>query len=418
MNTEEKNNSRQDETTSLPYKKEVSYTLSGYLRAWLPALSLSLATFIFVSTEFMPIGLLPDMAAGLHKSLPDMGMIMTYYAWTVAVMSLPLTILSARWERRKLLLILLLVFIAGNALASVAVDFNMLLLARICIAFAHAIFWSIVTPLAYRVAPEGKKAQALGLVIAGASVAVVLGVPLGTAIGHAFVWRYAFAAVSIVAFFILLVMYLILPVLPSTNAGSLKSLPILARRPALLMAYLLTALVVSGHFVAYTYLTPYLLDIGHFSTQLVIVLLLIMGGAGIVGSIVLSNTISRYPVMMFYLPMVLVAASLLMLKPAVSSLFGAYIVCFIWGAAMTGVGLVLQSKVLKLAHDATDVATSIYSGIYNVGIGAGAFIGAKVYSEFGLGNVGFAGFFFVIAALVILIFLRISLRKKMTVLEN
>lgn len=399
-------------------RRDAPYTLKSHLYAWLPALSLSLSAFIFVSTEFMPVGLLPDMAQGLRRSQPEMGMIMTFYAWTVALMSLPLTIASARCERKKLLTGVLLVFVAGNTLAALSSSFSTLLVARICIALAHAIFWSIAIPLAHRVAPQGKQPQALGLVVAGGSLAVVLGVPLGTAIGHSFGWRWSFAAVSLTAFFVLAAIWFTLPLLPSANAGSLKSLPALFRRLPLVVSYILTAMIVCGHFVAYTYLTPYLEKVGHFSPQMVVIMLLIMGGAGIIGSMVLSHTIGKYPVIMFYLPTLLVGLALLMLECTVA--FGqlaACLLCFIWGAAMTGVGLVLQSKVLKFAHDATDVATSIYSGIYNIGIGSGALIGARVYDWCGLPYTGYAGLFFILAALTLLLILRYACKNEVRALE-
>lgn len=399
-------------------RQDTRRTLRNQLHAWLPAFSLSFSAFIFVSTEFMPVGLLPDMAQGLNRSQPEMGMIMTFYAWTVALMSLPLTIASARCERKRLLLGVLLVFIAGNAMAAFASSFSVLLAARIAIALAHAVFWSIATPLAYRVAPKGKQPQALGLVVAGASLAVVLGVPLGTTIGHSFGWRWAFAAVSIIALLVLTVMWLTLPVLPSANAGSLKSLPILFRRLPLIVAYTLTAMVVCGHFVAYTYLTPYLKEIGHFSPRLVVIILLIMGGAGVIGSIVLSHTTGKYPVLMFYLPVILVGLALFMLENAALNLPLICILCFIWGAAMTGVGLVLQSKILKFAHDATDVATSIYSGIYNIGIGGGALIGGQVYSRYGLSCIGYAGMLFILVALSLLLVLRYARKNEINALET
>lgn len=399
-------------------RQETRYTLKNHLHAWLPALSLSFSAFIFVSTEFMPVGLLPDMAQGLNRSQPEMGMIMTFYAWTVALMSLPLTIASARCERKRLLLGVLLVFIAGNAMAAAASCFSVLLIARIAIALAHAIFWSITIPLACRVAPQGKQPQALGLVVAGASLAVVLGVPLGTAIGHSFGWRWAFAAVSMIALLVLAVMWFTLPLLPSANAGSLKSLPVLFRRLPLIVAYILTAMVVCGHFVAYTYLTPYLQEIGHFSPRLVVVILLIMGGAGVIGSIVLSHTTGKHPVTMFYLPVILVGMALLLLEGAASNLSLVCILCFVWGAAMTGVGLALQSKILKFAHDATDVATSIYSGIYNIGIGGGALIGGQVYSRYGLSRIGYAGMLFILAVLALLLVLRCIRKTEINALEN
>lgn len=382
--------------------------MKNTLSSWLATLSIALSTFVFVSTEFMPVGLLPDMALGLHRSQAEMGLILTFYAWTVALFSLPLTILTARFERKKLLLFLLFLFTVSNVCVAISPNFYILLLARIAIALSHAIFWSIVTPLSYRVAPKGKESQALGLVIAGACLATVLGVPIGTALGHQFGWRFAFWAVSFVSLLVFFIMFLVLPNLPSLNAGSLKSLPILMKRKSLMLAYLLIVLIVSGHFVAYTYLTPYLGKLGQFSSQEIVIILLVMGSAGVFGSIFSSFAIKKWPRFFFYLPMVFVGVSLFLLQIATLNPLLTYLLCFIWGFSMTGVGLVLQTQVLSIAHDATDVATSIFSGIYNVGIGLGAFIGSYVFDALGLSYVGYVGALFVLFALFFVLWFRVK----------
>lgn len=165
-------------------------------RPWLPPVSLGFAAFIFVTTEMLPVGLLPDIAASMGKTEAATGILLTVYAWMVAVLSVPFTVLTGKLNRRSLVLLLLAVFITGNIFSALAGTFILLMGARICIAMAHAVFWSIATPLAARAAPEGGKARALSIVVTGSSLATVLGVPLGTLLGHYLGWRVAFAAVA------------------------------------------------------------------------------------------------------------------------------------------------------------------------------------------------------------------------------
>lgn len=134
--------------------------------SWLPILGLAFAAFVFNTSEFLPVGLLLDMAASLGETVSFTGLVITGYAWVVAIMSLPLTILTARFERRKLLLCLILCFALSHIAVLWVASFGSLLAARICVALCHSIFWSIMTPLAARMAPKGKRALGLACVMA------------------------------------------------------------------------------------------------------------------------------------------------------------------------------------------------------------------------------------------------------------
>ncbi|MDL2307654.1 sugar transporter [Desulfovibrio sp. OttesenSCG-928-C06] len=384
-------------------------------KAWLPTVSLSFAAFIFVTSEFIPVGLLPDIAAGLGQTEAQTGLMVTAYAWVVALMSLPLTVLSARWERRRLMLILLCVFIAGHALCGIASSFGFLMAARICIALAHAVFWAITTPLAARMAPEGKRGRALGIIVAGTSLATILGVPLGTMLGHALGWRMSFLAIGVVAIVVLAVIARLLPLLPSTNAGSLKSLPQLARRPALLVTYLLTALTVTAHFAPFTYINPFLQQVGGFSPTSVVILLLFLGSSGIPGSWIGGKYADSAPGKAMTGALAAMTICLAVLAPLCmhfSSVIGIGALCIVWGTSMTVAGLIYQTRVLTLASDATDVAISIYSGIFNVGIGGGALLGSRIITGFSMEDVGYAGAIFAFTGLVVCLISGLRFRAK------
>ena len=169
------------------------------LRAWLPIIGLAFAAFVFNTSEFLPVGLLPDIAESLHETVPFTGLILTGYAFVVAVMSLPLTVLTAKLERRKLLLFLLFLFAVCHFVVPWVTSFGTLLVARIGVALSHSVFWSIMTPLAARVAPHGKRALGLASVMGGTIVATVLGVPIGTNLGHFFGWQESFFIIGAAA---------------------------------------------------------------------------------------------------------------------------------------------------------------------------------------------------------------------------
>ena len=373
--------------------------------AWLPVISLAFAAFIFNTTEFVPVGLLPSIADSFRMDVAHTGLLITGYAWVVSLMSLPLTILTASWERRKLLIALFILFIGSHILAGIAWNFAILMTARIGIACAHAVFWSITIPLAVRMAPYGKKAKALSLMVAGSSLATVLGVPIGTLIGQHTGWRTTFLCIAVIAFIVMAVLWFLLPKLASSNSGSLKSLPSLLKRPALIHAYVLIAILVTGHFTAYTYITPFMSQVGGFSEQFIVLLLLLLGGAGILGSIIFTRYSERYPVSALIAPIGLMLLCLCTLKLFTFSMATTMVLCLLWGIAMTMIGLCLQSKVLSVAPDATDVAISMYSGIFNIGIGGGALVGSKVLIYMQISDVGYMGALFVAAALALSVFI-------------
>lgn len=368
---------------------------------------LAFAGFVFNTTEFLPVALLSDIADSFHIPVEHAGLMITLYAWIVSLMSLPFMLMTAKLERRSLLIKLLIVFVASHVLSVLAWDFWVLLLSRIGIAFTHAIFWSITASLAVRVAPKDKKAQAIGLLAMGSALAMVLGLPLGRVIGQYFGWREAFAIIAVLAFTILILLYRFLPHLESRNAGSLRTLPLLIKRPLLLGLYALTILIISAHFTAYSYIEPFMVRISEMSDSAATAILLIFGLSGIIASLLFNRFYQRSPTVFLLTSMEILGLSLVLLLPLSESQFSMFLLAFIWGIGISGIGLSLQVRVLQLASDATDVAMAIYSGLYNVGIGGGALLGNQVMQHLGLANIGFSGAAFVMLGIGLFVYLHI-----------
>lgn len=383
--------------------------------AWLRVVTLAIAAFIFNTTEFVPVGLLSDIAASFNMETAQAGIMLTIYAWVVALMSLPFMLLTSQMERRKLLIGLFVVFIASHVLSFMAWNFTVLVISRTGIAFAHAVFWSITASLAIRLAPAGKRAQALSLIATGTALAMVLGLPIGRIVGQYFGWRTTFFAIGMGALITLVCLVKLLPKLPSEHSGSLKSLPLLVRRPALMSIYLLTVIVVTAHYTAYSYIEPFVQVVAGFSANFATVLLLILGGAGIIGSVLFGKLGNRHASTLVSGAIGMLLACLLLLMPAAGSESHLAILSLFWGVAIMIIGLGMQVKVLALAPDATDVAMSLFSGIFNLGIGAGALVGNQISLHVSMSAIGYLG---AVPALIALIWSVLIFRKWPVAMEE
>jgi MFS transporter, DHA1 family, L-arabinose/isopropyl-beta-D-thiogalactopyranoside export protein len=362
-----------------------------FKRPWWGVMALTFSAFIFNTTEFVPVGLLTDIGDSLGMRPTDVGVVMTIYAWTVSIASLPLTLFVREVERRALLMRVFIVFILSHIVAGIAPNFEILVLGRIGIAFAHAVFWSISIPLVVRLVPPEGERRALAMISIGTSVAMVAGVPIGRAIGDALGWRATFQIIACGGALGMAALWLTLPRMESQGANSLASLPRLLKIPMLVVFFAVTVLTVCAHFSAYTYLEPYARLITRASNSQVTYLLVLFGAAGIPAAFCFSHFYARGPRRFLFWTVCALAACLLLLRPGAEYLGTLSVLLVFWGVGIICFGLAMQSHVLKLAPDAPDLAISMFSALYNIGIGAGALLGKFVARDFGLGSAGTFG---------------------------
>ena len=362
--------------------------MTSTFKQWVSVCALAVGALIFNTTEYIPIALLSDIGQSFGKPATEVGMMITVYAWIVALLSLPLMLMTKNIERRKLLLMLFALFALFHALSFFSWNFTILLVSRIGIALTHAVFWSITASLAVRLAPTDKTNQALGLLSTGTVLAMVLGIPLGRVVGQYFGWQLSFLLIGVCAAGVMLVLAKNLPALPSQNTGSLSSLPSLFKRRNLMLLYTMTVLIITAHFTAYSYIEPFVLQVGGFKAEQVTIVLSLYGLAGFTASYLFGKWFAKSQRLFMLGAVAVILLSALLLLPFASFPYAVYALVFIWGVAIVIVSLGMVSKVLAFASDATDVANSIYSGLYNVGIGGGALLGHYVTVWAGISNIG------------------------------
>ena len=359
---------------------------------WLPLIGLTFAVFVFNTSEFMPIGLLTDIATDLNISEARAGLLISVYAWVVAIMSLPLMIMVSKMELKRLLLSIIALFVVSHVASAFAEGYYTLMLSRIGVACSHAIFWSIAPPLAVRTVPDGKRALGLSTIATGSSVAMVVGLPLGRVVGLYVGWRMTFLSIAIISALIFIFIAAVFPKLQSRGKFAFKQLPALLHNRVLVGVFIMSVLFATAHYTGYSYIEPFLGKVASMSPDLVTLVLIVFGASGMLGSISFSKYYManrrRFMLVMTLGP----ALCLLLLQVAAASLLSVVVVCIMWGAMATAFNIAFQDNTIRFApENATSIGMSIFSGIFNLGIGSGAYVGGLVVSHLSIDYIGYAG---------------------------
>lgn len=366
--------------------------------------ALSLGTFVAITTELVPVGLLPLISDDLAVSESLAGLLVTAYAFMVAGLAVPLTHATRRLPRKGLLLGALAVYTASNVIVAVAPTFAVVAAARALGGASHAIFFSVSIGYASRLVRPQLTGRALALVTAGASAGFVLGVPLSTALGAAVGWRASFVVLAAAC---ALAGVLTASLLPSVAGGGAPPADAArgTRRSALAAVSTTNALVYLGQYTVYTYVSVLLLATG-LSVGALGPVLLVLGGLGLAGTAFAAARLDRRPRHTTIVTLAVVAGGLIAVGIAFPGAVGALAATAVWSAGFGAVASVFQTAAIRTHGASPDVTGALVNATANVGIGGGAALGALVLTGPGLATLPYFGAAIVAAALIVVVLAR------------
>jgi DHA1 family inner membrane transport protein len=345
-----------------------------------PLLALAVSAFGIGTSEFIIMGLLPNLAHSFQVSIPKTGILVSGYALSVTLGSPLVALALSRMDRKRALLILMGMFVGGNALCALAPTFLLLLLARILTALCHGAFFGIGSIVASHLVPRSERAQAIALMFAGLTLANVLGVPAGTALGQAFGWRFAFWALVPIGVIAGAGLLLMVPSQPPEKIH-LKHECQAVLRPQVQLVLALSTLSSVALFCVFTYIAPILEQVTHFSPSAVTRVLVVFG-VGITLGNLLGGRLADWKQM----PVLIAGFTLLILiflaMPVLETgSVTAVVTVFVWGCVHFAAGAPLQSRIVDQARGAPNLASTLNQGAFNLGNAIGASLGGIMLTE-------------------------------------
>lgn len=345
-----------------------------------PLLALAIGAFAIGTTEFSPMGFLPQIAENLNISIPTAGMLITAYALGVMIGAPFMTLWFGRFPRRKALILAMIIFTIGNILAAIAPNYWGLMAARILTSLNHGVFFGIGSIVATSVVPKDKQASAVATMFMGLTIANIGGVPLATWVGQNIGWRMSFAAIALLGVITMLSLWKALPEDKASQRPDVKAeLKVLTRLPVVL-ALLTTVMSAGAMFTLYTYIAPSLQNITHASPMFITLMLVLIGIGFSIGNhlggkfadLSLTKTLTSF--------LLLLMVSMLLFPILAQTQIGAALALIVWGAAAFAVVPPLQIRVMSVAHEAPGLASSVNIGAFNLGNALGATAGGAVLS--------------------------------------
>lgn len=370
-------------------------------RDWWGVAAVMVGIFLLVTAEQLPIGLLSQVAGSLSVTPGTAGLLITVPGVVAAFAAPLLPVAVGRLDRRWLLTGLMALMTLASLLGAVAEGFAMLLATRVLVGVCIGGFWAIAGGLAARLVALPQVPRAMALIFSGVAGASVLGVPAGTWLGEHTDWRIAFGALSGLSLAVTLALWGLLPRLPAQQPVRLANLAGQLTSRGVRVGVIATALIVVGHFAAYTFISPILQEIAGIPLASVSGLLLCYGGAGLMGNFLAGSAAGRWPyATVLVIPLLLATATLALpwlgREPA-----SATALLMLWGAVFGSISVSLQTWILKSAHNA-EAATALMAFVFNLSIGIGAMAGGRVVDAIGLSGVLLgAGTLFALAAALV-----------------
>ncbi|MEU0790058.1 MFS transporter [Amycolatopsis sp. NPDC005961] len=347
-------------------------------------LALAISAFGIGTTEFVIMGLLPEVATDFGVSIPSAGLLISGYALGVVVGAPVLTALASRVPRKTVLVALMGLFIAGNVLSALAPSYGLLMTGRVVAALSHGAFFGVGSVVAASLVAPAKQASAIALMFTGLTVANVLGVPAGTALGQAFGWRSTFWVVSVLGVVGAIGILALVPHQPKSGNVGLRGELAVFRRPQVWLALAMTALGFAGVFASFTYIAPMMTEVAGFSSGAVTWLLVLFGAGLFAGNLLGGRAADRKLMPSLYVILAALAIVLVAFVFTAHAQVPAAITIALFGAAGFATVPPLQARVMAKAEGAPALASAANIAAFNLGNAGGAWLGGQAI-EAGLG---------------------------------
>ncbi|MFD5461845.1 MFS transporter [Kitasatospora sp. NPDC127059] len=350
----------------------------------LALLALAIGAFGIGTTEFVIMGLLPQIAGDYGVSVPTAGLLVTGYALGVVIGAPLMTVLGTRISRKTMLMLLMGLFVVGNLLSAVAPSLPLMLVGRIVTSLAHGAFFGIGSVVAAELVAPDKKAGAIATMFTGLTVANIVGVPLGTYIGQAVGWRTTFVGVAALGLLGLLGIAKLVPAMPRPEGTRLRGELTAFRNPQVLLAMAMTVLGFGGVFAAITYIAPMMTHVAGYSDGAVTWLLVLFGAGMFLGNLLGGKFADRKLMPLLYGTLGGLAVVLALFTLTAHDKIAAAVTVLLVGALGFATVPPLQKRVLDQAHGAPTLASAVNIGAFNLGNALAAWLGGLVISA-GLG---------------------------------
>ena len=342
-----------------------------------PLAALAVAAFGIGTSEFIIMGLLPNLADSFQVSIPKAGVLVTGYALSVTIGAPLVAIATAKLERKLALLLLMGIFTIGNLACAIAPTYNLLFAARVLTALCHGAFFGIGSVVASNLVPRSQRAQAIALMFSGLTLANVLGVPAGTALGQAFGWRTSFWAIVPIGFAAAAALFFFVPHQPAGRGSLIHEFRVL-RKPEVLLVLAMSVLTSAALFCVFTYIAPTLLVVTQVSPHAVTLTLLLFGVGITVGNFAGGALSDWRPMAFLTRTLLTLIATLVALYFALPYVAPAVVMILIWGMVQFAAGAPLQSRIVEQAAAAPNLASTLNQGAFNLGNATGASLGGMM----------------------------------------
>lgn len=350
----------------------------------LALLALAVSAFGIGTTEFVIMGLLPNVARDLNVSIPSAGLLITAYALGVAIGAPIMAVITAKFPRKFTLIMLMGIFIIGNALCALSPSYGVLMFARVLTSLCHGAFFGIGSVTAASLVPENRRASAVAMMFTGLTLANVLGVPMGTALGQEMGWRVTFWAVTVIGLIALTALIKLMPADQKGETTNIMQEISALKNAGVWVALLMTVLFSASMFTLFTYIAPILTDLTGMTPNGVSIMLLLMGVGLTIGNIV-GGKLSDWKLSRALVgTSIVIAIAQTVLYWTSGSLIPAGITLFLWAGTAFAACSALQMNAMLFGKDAPSLISTLNIGAFNIGNALGAWAGGVVIDA-GLG---------------------------------